>query len=168
MNKNYQRGRSLLDKGAYTRAVGAFAKARSDDPDNGYYAAFHTWASYVALRDEGFGASGVEWFDGAADHAREHLSAAVTVLPNFDMGYVFLGEIALDEGQLDEAVVQAQCALDINPDNEVALSLLRRARLRMSESPPTIGRRISSWFTRLAKNSPPPANDDRIVIRRVH
>jgi tetratricopeptide (TPR) repeat protein len=95
-------------------ARGHFAKARQLNPQEPVYEMYYGWALYRSAARE-----------HERQEGRRHISRAVAANPMLDDGYVFLGRIFFDGGDMEEAAAQARTALTFRPDHEGACALLR-------------------------------------------
>ncbi len=114
-----------------------FAKARNLNPQEPVYEMYYGWALYLGSRRE-----------EERNEGRRHITRAVATNPMLDDGYVFLGRIYFDSGDMEEAAAQARTALTFRPDHEGAVSLLREIERMESDT-------LSQWgYLNLTRENP--------------
>lgn len=101
-------------EGDASAARAQFSRARKLNPHEPVYEMYFGWALYRCATNE------QDRLEG-----QRHISRAVASNPMLDDGYVFLGRIFFDGGDMEEAAAQARTALTFRPDHEAACELLR-------------------------------------------
>lgn len=92
-----------------------FMRATQLNPHEAVYTMYLGWAMY-------------QYADGPEQiqEAQRLITRAIAANPLLDDGYVFLGRVFLERGDIEEAIEQAQTALAFNPGNENAAALLEQ------------------------------------------
>ena len=158
MNPFFQSGLQALNRCEYGEAAQCFQQARTQARDDARLTAYFAWAQYMdAVKRSGraVGLEAARLLDGRADLRRE-ISDAVSKVPKFDEGYVFLGRMSLDEEDRSEAILMFKKALRINRRNESAATFLQRAKRDLPR--PSLGSRLTTWMSTLRSSH--PGSDD--------
>ncbi len=118
----FQRGQALLRGNRPAEALELFQEAVRL---NGAEAEFHAYVGYALFRVQG---------PAAASEARTHLAHALELSERVASAYLLGGLVSRDLGELADAQVQLEKALQIEPKNEEATRELRHLRQRREKN----------------------------------
>jgi DNA-binding response OmpR family regulator/tetratricopeptide (TPR) repeat protein len=111
----FQEGEDYLREGEYSEAADAFRRALKIAPKEAEYYASLGWAIY--LRDP-------KNTEGVA-RALEWIEKGISMNPTLDAGHYFLGMIAEQQGERENAKIHLEKALQCNPENTRVAEALR-------------------------------------------
>lgn len=120
MGEDWERGKELLDSGAYAEALKHLGGARAQNPDCARTTILHAWAQYLDMRQRAVGDDDEAPTDRRlkmlAKQYRTTIQKEQFRVPDFALGYVFVGRMQLDEASPKRAMVTFERALRQEPD----------------------------------------------------
>ena len=126
MPDDFEHGLDALTADRPEQARDKFELAAAQNPDNIRFAAYCAWAQYlvIANRVRSGGEADLTERESASQTYRGVIQAAIDGDRTFDMGFVSLGRILADDGDLEGAKAAFLSALRINPNNRDANNYL--------------------------------------------
>jgi hypothetical protein len=120
VDEEWQRGKDLLDSGAYAEALTYIGELRAQDPDCAKTAILHAWAQYLDMRQRAVGDDDEAPTDRRLKMLAKRYKTAIQKeqfrVPDFALGYVFVGRMQLDAASPKRAMVTFERALRQEPE----------------------------------------------------